>query len=578
MGIKQFYHARAREFKELVERPEKGPITVHGLDEDRFSWRTFAAFFGPGMVISIAYIDPGNLLSDIISGAAYNYSLLWVLFVASAMALLLQILAARLGVVSRLNLAEACRMEYGERTFTTIGLWIMTEIVVVCCDIPEVIGSAFALKLLLGFPLWLGVVLTSLSTMMLLGLQAFGIRKIEAVIVVLIAIMGVCFIIEAGLSPVPWTIGSADCLSDEEWYATLGCQKGDDNCPRNYCGTVWSGFIPIIYPEQLFIAVSLVGAVVMPHNLYLHSALMQTRHVDHRSPVQVKWANFYCAVECAVGLVIGFIINAAVIIAAGAVFFPSEHNDYAVVNDVLDIGFLDAGSMLRESLGKGAKILFGIALLASGQSSTITGTFAGQFIMQGFLQMKLEPWKRNLITRTCSIIPSLIITILAGDQGANLLILISSIVLSFQLPFALIPLMKFTCSRDIMGAFTNKWPLTASAGFLSIVVVAANVYLIASTIIGINASKGGEIAIDVFALIVAAMYFGALIYLTWRPLSGNVKPITVPDSDLEESNIEGADTQSVISADDKMGNTEPEKPVCAASLDPIPSPYQDDTS
>eukprot|EP00127_Corallochytrium_limacisporum_P001663 Clim_evm9s76 gene=Clim_evmTU9s76 len=555
MGLSQFYQERAEQLKSLIERPENSPIAVGGLDEDRFSWKTFAAFFGPGMLIAIAYIDPGNLLSDIISGAAYNYSLLWVLLVASAMALLVQILAARLGVVSRLNLAECCRLEYGDRTFTTIGLWIFTEIMMICTDIPEVLGSAFALKLLFKFPLWLGVVLTSISTLLLLGLQTFGIRKIEGVIVVLIAIMGICFVIEAGLSQVAWTIGSAECLSDAEWYATLDCQKGDKDCPRNYCGTVWSGFIPIIYPEQIFVAVSLIGAVLSPHNLYLHSALMQTRHVDHTSEVQLKWANFYCAIECAVGLGISFIINAAVIIASGAVFFPSENNDYTVVDKVLDIGFLDASSMLRHALGKGAEILFGIALLASGQSSTITGTFAGQFVMQGFLQMKLKPFHRNLITRACSIIPSLVITILAGDRGANVLILISSIVLSFHLPFALVPLMKFTSSADIMGSFVNSWPLTATAGFLGVVMVAANVYLIANSIVGIHTSLPGEISVDIIGVLLGIVYFVILGHLAWRPLSGNVRPIMIPDSDLEENNIEEEiDLKSVISEEATTNN------------------------
>eukprot|EP00127_Corallochytrium_limacisporum_P004837 Clim_evm20s183 gene=Clim_evmTU20s183 len=537
-GLKQFYQNRKQQLQEFAKIPEKGPLDVHGLDEDRFKWKTFAAFFGPGMLVSIAYIDPGNLLSDIIAGAAYNYSLLWVLVVASAMALVLQILAARLGVVSRLNLAEGSRMEYGNRTPTTIALWILTEIAIICADIPEVIGSAFALKILFKFPLWLGVVLTSLSTMLFLVLQTFGIRKIETVVVTLIAIMGICFIVEAGMSPVAWTIDSADCLSDEEWYKTLDCQKGDDDCPRNYCGTMWSGFIPIIYPEQLFIAISLVGATVQPHNLYLHSGLMQTRKVDNRNHVAVKWANFYCAFECAFGLVVGFIINTAVIIAAGAVFFPSDYNNYRIVADVLDIGFIDAASMLRESLGKGAKLLFAIALLASGQSSTITGTYAGQIVMQGFLQMRIEPWKRNMITRTCSLLPSLIFTIVAGDRGANVLILISSIILSFQLPFALVPLMKFTCNTDIMGKFVNTKPLTYSALFLSVLVVAANVYLLTSTLIGVNASTSEEIAICVIALILALVYFGVLGYLIWRPLSGNVKPLTLPGCDLEESNME----------------------------------------
>eukprot|EP00127_Corallochytrium_limacisporum_P007229 Clim_evm2s244 gene=Clim_evmTU2s244 len=573
--LEKFYQKPTQRFKAFIERPEKGPLEVHGLAEDRFSWKTFATFFGPGMLISIAYIDPGNLLSDIISGAAYNYSLLWVLVVASAMALLLQILAARLGVVSRLNLAEACRLEYGERTATTIGLWILTEIVIICSDIPEVIGSAFALKLLFKFPLWLGVVLTTLSTMMFLVLQTFGIRKIEAVIVTLISIMGICFVVEAGMSPVAWTIDSANCLSDEEWYDTLGCQKGHADCPRNYCGTMWSGFIPIIYPEQLFIAVSLVGAVVMPHNLYLHSALMQTRKVDHRSDVQVKWANFYCAVECAFGLVVGFIINAAVIVASGAVFFPSEINNYRVVDDVLDIGFLDAASMLRESLGKGAKLIFGIALLASGQSSTITGTFAGQFVMQGFLQMRIEPYKRNMITRTCSLIPSLIFTILAGDRGANLLILISSIVLSFQLPFALVPLMRFTCSTDIMGKFVNRRPLTITSLFLIVLVVAANVYLMASTVVGINTTTPVEITIYVICLIVALLYFGFLGYLCWRPLSGNVKPVTLPGCDLDGSEMGRVETQSATSVNE-TDKQKHESPTDITDPPHLPSPYEQD--
>eukprot|EP00127_Corallochytrium_limacisporum_P002646 Clim_evm82s134 gene=Clim_evmTU82s134 len=524
--------------QKMVKQASAPPVLPHGIADDKFSWTTLAHFLGPGIVVSIAYIDPGNFLSDIISGAAFNYSLLWVLAMASGLALLLQILAARLGTVTGLHLAECCRQEYGHRTRTTIGLWIISELAIIASDIPEVVGSAFALKMLFDMPLWAGVLVTSVNTMIFLGIQAFGIQKLEALITAFVGIMGICFIVEAILSPVTWF--NADCMSDEEWYQKLECEPGAPDCPGNYCGNFFSGFLPVIHIDQLFIAISLIGAVVMPHNLYLHSALVQTRHIDRRCDIQVKWANFYTAVECAIGLVVSFIINVAVIISAASVFFPSKENNWSIVKDIDSIGFEQASDLLGHSLGHAASVLFAIALLASGQSSTITGTFAGQFVMDGFLKIKIAAWKRNILTRTVAIGPSLLICLLAGDRGANLLIVVSSVILSFQLPFALVPLLRFTSDPEIMGRFVNSYRMIITCSILSSVVIMANVYLIYATVFGEGNSTVYKIFAGGFGCVLGIVYFIALGYLLFRPMSGSVKPNNEDGFDLSTVHEEGA--------------------------------------
>ncbi|KNC84576.1 hypothetical protein, variant [Sphaeroforma arctica JP610] len=494
-------------------------VQTGDLDQDRFSWKTLFKFAGPGMLVSIAYLDPGNLLSDIQSGAAFNYRLIWVLVTATFLGLLMQVLAARLGTVTGQHLALLCRAEYGNRTFTTICLWIVTEIAIIASDIPEVVGSAFGLLLLFDIPLWAGVLMVSANTFILLGIQYFGVRKLEALITILVGVIGVCFLVEAFITPVKWGVPS--CPTDDEWeeLVTNNCTTSDiDYCPENFCGGVVGGFVPRMSPDtkMLLLATSLIGAVVMPHNLYLHSALVLTRHIDRTNPIHVKWADIYNTIECAFSLTISCIINVAIIVVAASVFFPSESNGYNVVQHLDEIGFLDASDLLA-TIGGSAKILFGIALLASGQSSTITGTYAGQFVMEGFLDIKIELWLRNLFTRAVAIVPSLVICLIAGTDGANTLIIVSSVILSFQLPFALIPLLKFTSSSTTMGIHKNSKMMVITCTALTVVVLTANGFLVAMTIFE---SLVGWVRIVVGAVgfMVSILYFSALGYLAWRPV------------------------------------------------------------
>lgn len=508
-------------------------IQLDGADEDRFSWKRFLAFVGPGFLISIAYIDPGNFLTDIQAGARMNYRLLWVVIVSSFLGLLLQMLCARLGVVTGHHLAYLCRHEYGDRTRTTISLWLLTELTIICSDIPEVIGSAFALDMLFGIPLWGGVLITSLSTLMLLGVQYFGVRKLEIMVGLMVVTMGVCFLVESILSPIEY--GAPNCPSD--WCAQF--QGGNDDeavdCPRDYCGNVWGGLVPYMDGNGIAIAVGLVGAVVMPHNLYLHSGLVQSRGVDRHSPVQLKWALRYNGMEAALGLGLSCLINIAVLTVSAAVFYPNPHNGYSQVNDIDEVGFDDAELLLSNAIGSSGGLMFAISLLASGQSSTITGTYAGQFVMEGFLDLRMPKLKRNILTRCVAIVPSLLVSVLAGKGGSNLLIIISSIVLSFQLPFALIPLLKFTQSEAVMGEHRNSSAMMLLCSSLASVVVLANCYLMLSTMMGLELSPGVAGVVWTLASLLAVAYFTSLAHLLKKPLAlGTTVPLPPPVTDDED--------------------------------------------
>eukprot|EP00124_Ichthyophonus_hoferi_P002855 Ihof_evm8s215 gene=Ihof_evmTU8s215 len=518
-------HLRAKDRSEAK-------VEINNLDSDHFSWGRFARFLGPGMLVSIAYLDPGNFLSDIQSGAEFNYRLIWVLWMATFLGFLMQLLSARLGIVTGKHLAVMCRREYGNRTFITYCLWILSEITIVASDIPEVIGSAFGMKLLFGLPLWAGVLIVSANTFILLGVQYFGVRKLEIVVSILIAIIAGCFVGETALSPVQWTL--LKCPSNEEWTKLLACTDAIDYCPANLCGSFWGGFIPRISLNQrmLMIATSLIGAVVMPHNLYLHSALVLSRNVNRKAPVQVKWADFYNTVECGIALGLSCLINTTIIIVAASIFFPNAYNNYHVVNNLDNIGFMDVSKLLGDTLGsKGASIMFGIALLASGQSSTITGTYAGQFVMEGFLELKIVLWQRNLLTRAVAIIPSLTISILAGVKGANTLIIVSSVILSFQLPYALVPLLKFTSSEVTMGQHKNSILMIVTCVILTLIVVLANVFLIVNTVLDSVEGKA-KIGMICFVAIIGVVYFGSLGYLAWKPVSPVIDDDEVMGDDL----------------------------------------------
>lgn len=387
-------------------------------------WKKFLAFSGPGYLVAVGYMDPGNWATSLAGGSAYGYSLLSVILLANLMAILFQRLSLKLGIVAERDLAQACRDHFSKPV--TYLLWIACEIAIVACDLAEVIGSAIALNLLFGLPLIWGVCITALDVLAIMYLQQKGFRYLEALVIALISTIGICFLLEIlfsspGLMPI------------------LG------------------GFAPklevIQNPGMLFIAIGILGATVMPHNLYLHSAVVQTRNYD-RTPEGKKEAIKFATLDSTIALMGALFINAAILIVAAAVFHTNGKTEVAEIQD--------AHKLLTPMLGVGmASTLFAIALLASGQNSTLTGTLAGQIVMEGFLNLRMKPWLRRAITRGLAIIPAVIVTAMYGESGTAKLLIWSQVILSMQLSFAVIPLVAFTCSKTKMGEFVNgptvKW-------------------------------------------------------------------------------------------------------------------------
>ncbi|GER43900.1 metal transporter [Striga asiatica] len=405
---------------------------------------------GPGFLVSIAYIDPGNFQTDLQSGAQYKYGLLWIILLASAAALIIQSLAANLGVVTGKHLAEHCRLEYPK--IPNLFLWILAEIAIVACDIPEVIGTAFALNMLFGIPLWCGVLITGLSTLVLLLLQQYGVRKLEIFIAFLVFTIAGCFFVELG-------------------YA------------KPKASEVLNGlFVPQLRGSGATgLAISLLGAMVMPHNLFLHSALVLSRKIP-RSVDCIKEACRFYLVESGFALLVAFLINVSVISVSGAVCNSSNLNPKDL-ESCKNLDLNEASFLLKNVLGNWSSKLFAIALLASGQSSTITGTYAGQFVMQGFLDLRLKSWIRNFLTRCLAIVPSLIVAITGGSSGAGNLIIIASMVLSFELPFALIPLLKFTSCKTKMGLYANSTAISATTWIIGSLIMGINIYYLAEKLV-----------------------------------------------------------------------------------------------
>ncbi|MDP4220052.1 MAG: Nramp family divalent metal transporter [Bacteroidota bacterium] len=398
--------------------------------------RRLVAFGGPAYLVSVGYMDPGNWATDLEGGAKFGYVLVWVLLMSNLMALLLQTLSARLGIVTGRDLAQACRDHYAKPV--TIALWILCEIAIIACDLAEVLGTAIAINLLFDIPLLWGVFITALDVLVLLALQHLGMRKLEAVILTLILLIGFCFIFEIFLA-------------------------------RPELPSVMSGFIPHLPSGSLVIAIGIIGATVMPHNLYLHSALVQTREFDQTADGK-RDACKYNLIDSFLALNGAFFINAAILILAGAVFFTQGK----VVTEIQQ-----AHELLSPLLGtKMAGILFAVALLASGQSSTITGTIAGQIVMEGFLHWKIRPALRRIITRSLAIIPAALVLSIFGDESTLSLLIISQVVLSMQLAFAIIPLVHFTSERKLMGDFVNKLWVKVLAWITAAIVLALNINLL----------------------------------------------------------------------------------------------------
>ncbi|PKA52275.1 Metal transporter Nramp3 [Apostasia shenzhenica] len=488
------------------------------VPEER-SWKNLFAFMGPGFLVSIAYIDPGNFETDLQSGAEYKYELLWIILVASVAALIIQSLAAKLGVVTGRHLAEHCRAEY--QKVPNFILWLLAELAVVACDIPEVIGTAFALNMLFNIPVWCGVLITGLSTLLLLFLQQYGVRKLELLITFLVLTMAACFLIELG-------------------YA------------KPQASEVIKGlFVPQLKGSGATgLAISLLGAMVMPHNLFLHSALVLSRKVS-RSIHGIKEACRFYTVESAIALTVAFLINVSIISLTGAVCSsPNLSSDDKMKCDDLDLN--KASFLLKNVLGKWSSKLFGIALLASGQSSTITGTYAGQYVMQGFLDLRITPWKRNLLTRSLAIIPSLIVAVIGGSAGAGKLIIIASMILSFELPFALLPLLKFTSSKTKMGSYANSIMISALTWITGSLIMAINIYYLISGFIKLLLHSRLKTASKAFAGIFGFgaifVYFAAIIYLALRKNRKSTQPLLSIDPELEQipDNNSGNEANSIV--------------------------------
>jgi manganese transport protein len=414
-------------------------------------WRRLLGFIGPGFLVAVGYMDPGNWATDLAAGSRYGYTLLFVIMLSNLMAILLQSLALRLGIASEQDLAQACRAEYSRPV--AIGLWILAEIAIAACDLAEVIGSAIALQLLFHIPLLIGVLITSLDVLLILLLEHRGFRAIEALVIVLIGTIAALFGIEIVLSR------------------------------PDFAPILYNLFVPdsqmrgvFTDPAMLYIGISILGATVMPHNLYLHSSIVQTRDYK-RTPEGKRQAIRFANWDSAAALTMALFVNAAILIVAAAAFHRSGHFEVAEIED--------AYKLLSPLLGvTGASAIFAIALLASGQNSTLTGTLAGQVVMEGFLHMRMPRWLRRLVTRLLAIVPTVIVVALYGEHGTARLLIFSQVVLSMQLSFAVFPLVAFTGSRRIMGQFAVSTPVRLLAWTVAIIIAALNAWLLVQLFMG----------------------------------------------------------------------------------------------
>jgi manganese transport protein len=452
--------------------------------------KRFFAFAGPAYLVSVGYMDPGNWATDIEGGSRFGFQLLWVILMSNLMAVLLQTLSARLGIVTGRDLAQSCRDEYPKPI--AYILWILCEIAIAACDLAEVLGTAIGLNLLFGLPLIIGVIITGFDTILFLLIQNFGIRKMEFFIVMMVTVMGACFGIEMLLS-------------------------------KPLIGEIANGFIPRLNSGSLYIAIGILGATVMPHNLYLHSALVQTRLVEQTEQGKRQACKFNF-VDTLIALNAAFLINAAILILSASVFFK---------NGMLVTEIQQAHTLLAPLLGTMlASTLFAVALLASGQSSTLTGTYAGQIVMEGFLHFKMRPVLRRLLTRTLAIIPAVTVIALRGDRGSYELLILSQVVLSLQLPFAVVPLIHFTSDKERMGTFANKQWVKILASIAAVIIVVLNAQLVISTVRGwiTNMENGSTILWFTVVPLIAGIFI-LLIYIS-LPKSWRRRKPTMP-SEIE---------------------------------------------
>jgi manganese transport protein len=435
----------------MVSMPDRPSLPeVHrsiAIPNGKGFWRKMLAYAGPGYLVSVGYMDPGNWATDIAGGSRFGYALLSVILLSNLMAILLQSLCVRLGVATGRDLAQACRDYFSPRV--NMALWVLCEIAIAACDLAELLGSAIALQLLFGLPLAWGVCIMALDVIVLLLLQSKGFRYIEALVITLVGIIAACFTAEIFFS-------------------------------RPAVSGILFGYLPqaeiLQNPEMLYLAVGILGATVMPHNLYLHSAIVQTRAWEP-TVEKKREAIKFGTIDSTVALWLALFINSAILIVAAATFHFSGYQDIAEIQD--------AYKLLSPLLGvSAASAVFAFALLASGQSSTLTATLAGQIVMEGFLQLRLPPWLRRLATRLLAIIPALITIVFFGEQSTGKLLVFSQVILSLQLSFAVIPLVMFTSDRRLMGEFVNpKW-LKVLAIAVSTIIVGLNAWLLLQTVWG----------------------------------------------------------------------------------------------
>lgn len=459
---------------------EKSLSEVHesvSIPEKKGFWRTLLAFIGPAYLVSVGYMDPGNWATDIAGGSQFGYQLIWVLLMSNLMALLLQTLAARLGIVKGWDLAQASRQQYAK--WANISLYAFAEIAIAACDLAEIIGMAIGLSLLFDLPLMYGVLITVFDTFLLMFLLNKGVRKLEAFILVLISIIGISFI------------------------AQMLIVKPD-------ASEVVKGFMPqSLSGNALYIAIGIIGATVMPHNLYLHSALVQTRKFG-KDDAGIKRAIKFNFIDSTIALNLAFFVNAAILILAATAFYK---NGYFEVADIQD-----AHKLLTGIFGSLAPSLFAIALIAAGQSSTITGTLAGQIVMEGYLNLRISPWLRRIVTRIIAIAPAVFTIAYFGEDKVGELLILSQVVLSMQLGFAVIPLIHFNSSKKVMGKFVIAKYVKVLAWIAAIIIVTLNVKLIGEELIKFFETPiGGLMYVRLIVLLVVLYAFVLLCYITFEP-------------------------------------------------------------
>lgn len=446
----------------------------------KVGWRRLFSFLGPAYLVSVGYMDPGNWATDLAGGSKFGYSLIWVLLMSNLMALLLQGLSARLGIVRGRDLAQANREVYPK--VINFALYLLAEIAIAACDLAEVLGMAIGLQLLTGMPLIWGVSITVLDTFLLLYLQKLGMRKMEAFIITLVAIVAISFLVEI--------IFAKPELSE-----------------------VMMGFVPTaLTDEALYIGIGIIGATVMPHNLYLHSALVQTRKID-RTDTGIRQALRFNRIDTTIALNLAFLVNAAILVLAASVFFKSGNSHVAEIKE--------AHRLLPGFLGDLAPKLFAIALIAAGQSSTITGTLAGQIIMEGYLSLRINPWVRRLVTRLIAIVPALIVIIIYGEENVDALLILSQVILSLQLGFAIIPLIHFVSDKPSMGKFVITTPTKIAAWVIAGILVVLNLKMLINEATGVM--EAPALWPKMLLLLFGLLFMALLVYIIFFPLFNKVK-------------------------------------------------------